>query len=49
MAAPFRLLLIYKKREVVGNADWTLHIESRSGLRKIANDAINPGAAAKAD
>jgi len=49
MAAPFRLFLVHEKREIVWNADWTLNFESGSGLREIANDAIDPCPAAKGD
>jgi hypothetical protein len=49
MAVPFRLFLINKKREIVGNADWTLNVEGGSFIREIANDAIDPGTASKSD
>ena len=49
MTAPFHLFLINKKSEIIGNADGTLNVESGSGLREIANDAVDPGPAAKRD
>jgi len=49
MTAPFRLFLIKKKSEIIGNADGTFDVESGSGLREIANDAVDPGTAAKRD